>query len=199
MPASISDLVGFAKSSSDLESRPMRIRYNESQTIQSGQYYRMTFPKVSNDLLDLRSIKMRFQMNIESGDPDTCVDASDIRCIFNRIRVLSGSQVLCDISEASLLYQLEANIETSSVSNQYERYLCGRESLTKRQAYPATREYITSIAPIGSLLNCEALLPLSRLSDLHVEFWLETDSRILLSTSDATYHISGVEILCDYI
>jgi hypothetical protein len=199
MPASISELVGVAKSSSDLESRPMRIRYNESQTIRSGSYFRMTFPKVATDLLDLRSIKMRFRVNI-AGEP-AILDASDARCIFNRVRCLSGSQVLMDISEASLMFQTESLIETSTNANKYERYLQGRQSRADRQAYPNGREYITSLAPAGSLLNCDAVLPLSRLSDLHVEFWMESSARALFNggAGDSDFSIEGVEILCDYI
>jgi hypothetical protein len=116
------------------------------------------------------------------------------------MRVLSGSQVVCDISEASLLFQTEALIETSTNSNEYEKYLTGRESLAVRQAYPASREYIHSIAPEGSLLNTDALLPLAKLSDLHVEFWLETPQRALYSSDAASdFNISDIEILCDYI
>ena len=67
MPASISDLVGYAKTSSDLESRPMRIRYNEAQQVNSGQYFRMTFPRVADDMLDLRSIRLRFNLNLDDS------------------------------------------------------------------------------------------------------------------------------------
>ena len=90
MPVSIQELVGFAKTSSDLGSRPMRIRYNESQTIQSGQYVRMTFPRVADDLLDLRSIRMRYTLNLLGDGVDMAVDASDARCVINRMRCLSG-------------------------------------------------------------------------------------------------------------
>ena len=97
--ANIADLVGYAKQSSDLESRPMRISYNESQTIGSGQYFRMTFPRVAQDMLDLRSIKLRYTLTMASSDASCCVDSSDVRCLVNRMRCLSGSQVLMDISE----------------------------------------------------------------------------------------------------
>ena len=201
MPASISDLVGYAKQSSDLESHPMRIRYNESQVVNAGQYFRMTFPKVADDMLDLRSIRMRATIAITSTDPTCFFDVSDIRAVFNRMRCLSGSQVLMDISELSLLFQTEALIETSLNDNLYEKYLTGRETPANRQAFPKTREYIFSIAPLGSLLNTDALLPLSRLSDTHVEFWLETPQRVLYSGFDKspTFRLEQVELLCDYI
>jgi len=77
MPVSISELVGFAKTSSDLESRPIKIRYNESQTIASGQYFRMTFPKIADDLLDLRTIRLRYNLNLLGAGTDMAVDASD--------------------------------------------------------------------------------------------------------------------------
>ena len=205
MPASINDLVGFAKTSSDLESRPMRIRYNEAQQVNSGQYFRMTFPRVADDMLDLRSIRLRFNVNLndEILDEYQSLDSRDVRSIISRIRVLSGSQVLQDISEASLLFEVLSNIETSTNESQYDRYLGGREDFVTRRQYDNTREYITPIAPKGSLLNSDALLPLSRLSDLHVEFWLETPERVMYLPSDSpgqpNFNISNIEILCDYI
>jgi len=200
MPVSIQELVGFAKTSSDLESRPMRIRYNESQIIQSGQYFRLTFPRVADDLLDLRSIKMRFTLNLLGAGADMAVDASSISCLVNRLRCLSGSQVLMDISEASTLLQLERNVETATHDNRYVRYLEGSENLATRQAYPRSREYVCDIAPIGSLLNCDAVLPLSKLSSLHLEVWLETPQRVLFSPDGSgDYSLSGVELLCNYI
>ena len=204
-PPSIAELVGFPKASSDLECRPMRIRYSESTIIEQGAYFRMTFPRVADDMLDCRSIKLSFKMNmiptIATDNP--VVDGSDIRCIFNRIRVLSGSNVVLDVSEINLLNQFESLVDVSSSDNKYDRYLSGREVTAARLLYPDSRDYITSIAPKGSLLNCEALLPLSKMSDLHVEFWLETPSRCLslgiLSPGEAKFNIQNVELLCDYI
>ena len=160
-PPSIAELVGFPKASSDLECRPMRIRYNESTVIEQGAYFRMTFPRVADDMLDCRSIKLRFNMQIFCTDEQVMVDGSDVRSIFNRIRVLSGSNCIFDVSEINLLNQFESLVEVSSSDNKYDRYLTGRESAGARQLYPRNRDYITSIAPKGSLLNCEALLPLS--------------------------------------
>ena len=199
-PPSIAELVGFPKASSDLECRPMRIRYNESTVIEQGSYFRMTFPRVADDMLDCRSIKLRFNMNLYCTDQQVMVDGSDVRSIFNRIRVLSGSNCIFDVSEINLLNQFESLVEVSSSDNKYDRYLTGRESAGARQLYPRNRDYITSIAPKGSLLNCEALLPLSKISDLHVEFWLDTPSRCLYAgTEEAKYTIKNVELLCDYI
>ena len=121
-------------------------------------------------MLDLRSIRLRFDLNLVTNDSSTCVDSRDVRSIISRIRVLSGSQVLQDISEASLLFEVLSNIETSANESEYDRYLGGREDIVARQAYPNSREYIVPIAAKGSLLNSDAILPLSHLSDLHVEF-----------------------------
>ena len=199
-PPSIAELVGFPKASSDLECRPMRLRYNESTIVEQGAYFRMTFPRVADDMLDCRSIKLRFKMNMVSSSPICIVDGSDIRCIFNRIRVLSGSNVVFDVSEINLLNQFETLVEVSSSDNKYDRNLTGRELFTARSTYARSRDYITSIAPKGSLLNCEALLPLSKMSDLHVEFWLDTPNRCLYTEGiEGTFNIQNVELLCDYI
>lgn len=200
--ASINELVGAAKQSSDLEARPMKIRYQESTTIQSGAYFRQTFPKVADDFLDCRNIRMRFNLNIVSTDPDTVVDSTDVRCIINRLRVLSGSQVLADVSEASELFQLETLTETSTSDSEYGRYLTGNAPLATRQVYPTTREYICSVCPKGSVLNGEHLIPLSRCNDLHLEVWLERPERVLyspLTDSSATYNLTDTELLCTYI
>lgn len=207
MVASIDALIGAAKQSSDLKNRPQKIRYMQATTVhpENGGYFRMTFPKFTDDrLLDCRSIKLRFNMFIESNDEETCVDSTDIRTIFNRIRVLSGSQTLFDLSEAALFFQTETQIETHSGEDQlnYDRYLTGNQDLEIRKQYRETREYITSIAPLGSILNGPHLLCPSRMSDLHVEFWLEKPDRCLFSPNgypDSTYRLSDIQILCNYI
>jgi hypothetical protein len=199
--ASISELVGVAKKASDLSARKVKIRYQVSNSVPSSGYFRQTFPKIATDLLSCDSIKLRFMMNINSTDADTCVDAPDIRSIFNRCRVLSGSTVLVDTQELSQLFTLETLINTSSHDSPYERYLTGNESLEERKAYPAKREYICSIAPQGSLLNTNALLPLYAMSDLHLELWLETPARCLYSAGDPTpdFNISEIELLTTYV
>jgi len=199
--ANIDQLVGFAKTASDLEARKIKVRYQVSNSVPSGGYFRQTFPKIADDMLDCRDIKMRFNLNITSTDALTCVDSTTVQSIFNRVRILSGSTVLCDINQASLCFQLERLVQSAVHDSPYEKYLIGDESQATRQAYPSSREYICSIAPLRTLLNCGALLPLSRMSDLHVEIWLESSARCLYSASDGSpdYNISDIELLTTYI
>ena len=200
--ARISDLIGVAKQASDLKCHHHKIRYTESTTVQAGNYFRITFPRQSNDAaLDCRSIKMRFNLNFTSTDPLACLAGPDVRCIINRMRILSGSTVLFDLAEASQAFVLESLIEVSTMDSIYSRRLRGQEDLATRQAYANGREYIVSVAPEHTLLCSESLLPLSRMSDLHLEYWLERPERCMFSATDvnATYNISNIEFLTEYI
>ena len=201
---SISELVGSAKTMSDLEVRPHILRYQESTTVNAGQYFRMSMPRVSNDCLDMSSIRMKFRFTVTSTDAGVCVDGSDIRTIFSRVRALSGSTVLFDLSEAAQCFQLETHRKSSSNSSLYEKYLTGNsEDLATRQLWAdAPRNYTCSIAPEGTLLNSNACLPLSMMNDLHLEFWLATGAQVLYSPANdgaSTFSLSDIEILSDYI
>lgn len=199
---SINELVGFNKQSSDLQYVPVKVRYQESTTINAGQYFRVTLPKIADDLLDLRSLRLKFTLTVSSSDADVYVDATDIGAIFNRVRALSGSTVLMDISEAGLLMQQETHMMASAHDNQYDHYLMGNGTVVERQGWAdAAREYVTRVGPKGSLLNCNSLLPLSRMSSLHIDFWLSTGAQVLHSSTDssATYSLSNVELLAEYV
>jgi hypothetical protein len=63
-------------------------------------------------------------------------------------------------------------------------------------------EYIISVTPKGTLLNSVVLLPLSRMSDLSLEYYLESPNRALYSPANDTaadFSINNIEFLCDYI
>ena len=200
--AKISDLIGMTQSVSDLQSHRVKIRYTESTTVQQGNYMRITFPKRGDSFLDCRSIKMRFNLNIASTDDQCCVAGPDVRCLWNRLRVLSGSTVLADISEASTAFALESLVEVSTMDSDFSRYLAGQQPVADRVLYKNGREYIVDICPKGTILNCEALLPLSAFGDLHFEIWLEKPERALYSIDDdtsATFSLSNIELLANYI
>jgi len=198
--AKIWDLVGLSKQQSDLKSHSVRVRYTESTVITSGNYFRITLPRKSDDaMLDCRSIKMRFNLNITGG---SILAGSDARCIFNRLRVLSGSTVLMDLAECSQLFVLESVLEVSHKDSIYSRYLRGQQPVSTRLDYAPGREYIVDAMPRGTILNSESLLPLSRMSDIHLEYWLELPKRALFSSTgdqEATFSISNVELLTEYI
>ena len=113
--------------------------------------------------------------------------------------------MLLDLSEASQFFQLESNMNSTATQNLYEKYLTGNADRTTRRAWAAggaAREYVCTINPIGAILNTAALLPLSRLSDVHVEFWLSSSAQCLdspLTHTGATYALSDIEILADYV
>ena len=97
---SISDLIGTLKQQSDLVTRPMRVRYTDSLVVTPGTTFRQTLPRVADDCVDLRSLKIQFDLAI-TGDTklSTYVDAPCVQAIFNRVRVVSGSTVVADILE----------------------------------------------------------------------------------------------------
>ena len=198
MPA-IADLVGILKQNSDLVTRPMRIRYTDAVVITPGTTFRQTFPRVADDILDLRSIKIQFDLNL-IGDTklSTYVDAASVQAIFNRVRVISGSTVVADIVENGLLCSVQSLMHRSTSDNPYDLYLAGREPT---QVFEAKRTYVSDIGPRGAILNCNGVLPLSRMSDLHVDITLEAANRCLKNVNGeaVSYTISNVRLQCDYL
>ena len=201
--ATMQQLLGSLKSTSDIRSSPVIIRYNDSTSVQAPNVFRMTFPKRSNDaMLDCRSIRLRFNLNITGAGSTHILAGNDVRSIFSRVRVLSGSTVISDINQYAEICCFEANLLTSSNSASYENYLRGREDSTARAAYPNGREYICTLAPEKTLLNSDCCLPLSRCSDLIVEFSLNSPTLALAATTfdpACTFSISNIEILCNYL
>ena len=132
---SIDELVGSSKHMSDLVSRQARVRYTLSQTVNSGQYFRNTLPKRPDEFLDMRSLRLRFQLRINSTDPNCCIDAPNALTLFNRVRVLSGSQVIMDVINSHIWNAIDENIQSSTpYESKYDRYLCGHGDLAQRRA-----------------------------------------------------------------
>jgi hypothetical protein len=205
--ASISDLLGSTRSTSDIELIPRKIRYTQSATIGSGRIFEFVLPKIGQDCLSLRNgdLKLKFNLNLSglqgTGTYET-FDATSIKCIFSRLRVISGSTTLMDINDLSTLLVLEERVNSRSSDNAYSRYLVGNDSVVNRSAYPNSREYITSFAPIGSLLCGDHCLPLSKMNDFRIELTLASADEAL--TSDVAnptvdYSISSVELMTNYL
>ena len=91
---SIEELVGQAKNGSDLTCKNVRVRYTQSQSVNSGQYMRHTLPKMPEAFLDCRSLRLRFQLTINSTDPNICIDGPTALSLFSRIRVISVSSFI---------------------------------------------------------------------------------------------------------
>ena len=199
--ASIAELTGIKKVQSDLEQRRIKVRYNNSTTVEQGQYFRITLPKIGDAVLDMRDVRLHFNLDITSSDVQCTIAAPDVRCLINKMRILSGSTVLCDLVEFSQAAVFESLIHTSDNENIMTRYAEGRQPLATRQTYGLSREYTCPINLRGGLLNMNGLLPLSRCSDIHVEFWLNAPGQALYSGTDgaATYKLRNIELLTTYV
>ena len=86
--------------------------------------------------------------------------------------------------------------------NDYELRSSGRIfSLADRQAQGASAEYTIRLGLKNSLLCGEHVLPVSKLSDIHIELFLNTGVKCLYSATDGspTFNISDIELLLSYI
>jgi hypothetical protein len=131
---SVESLVGQAKLQGDLHVDKHKIRYNDSPTIVPNQIVRMRFPKYDDRMLDLRNIFMCFFLQGSSTDANALMDGSTIQTVIDRIRVLSGSVVLCDIGECSLLFQSLYDLNTEVNISSAEKYKLGDLSSTVGKA-----------------------------------------------------------------
>ena len=201
--ASIEDLVGSAKAQSDLRSNFVRCRYTQAQVVGSGQFFRMTLPKHADQFCDMRSLRLRFNLQVLTADPGQVgVDAPTVQSIISRLRVLSGSQVLLDIANYNLYAAFEENITVRSTESLYEAGLRGAKVGYSANAdnQSAGKEYIMAF-PRGTILNTDALLPLDRLSDMHIEIYLCTGKEALSNAtgSDASFTLSDIELHASYL
>ena len=138
--ASIEDLVGSAKAQSDLRSNFVRCRYTQAQTVGSGQFFRMTLPKHADQFCDMRSLRLRFNLQVLTGGPgQVAVDAPTVQSIISRIRVLSGSQVLLDIANYNLYAAFEENITVCSTESLRSRPPGRRKRFSIKRGKPSRR------------------------------------------------------------
>ena len=103
MSPNLPELVGYQKNQSDLQVEQVRIRYSDTHVIQgqSGQRIMMRFPKIQGKFLNLSTINFNLTLNLAGSD--TQMDVYSISSLFSRVRVLSSSNVLCDIQDFGLL------------------------------------------------------------------------------------------------
>ena len=97
---------------------------------------------------------------------------------------------------------LETLLNTNvTKENDYELRSSGRIfSLADRQAQGASAEYTIRLGLKNSLLNGEHVLPVSKLSDIHIECFLNTGVKCLFGTDGSpTFNISDIELLLSYI
>ena len=200
---SIQKLTGMLKTATDMTVSRRKQRYTLAPQINAGQWFRQTLPKPSDgSLCDARDLTMRFRLNITSTDPAACVDAPDVRAIFSKLRVLVGSNVVHDIVNYDLLACFETTSSVSANDNTFQLEAEGKVfSQARRQALGNSVEYTVKIGLKDSFICGNHLLPVSRMSDVHIELFLNTGNQCLYSATDAspTFNISEVELLLSYI
>ena len=203
MSNSIDDLVGINKTSSDLSSQQIKVRYNESTSVSgsNGRKIAMRFPKIPIQFLSMSSLKLHATL---STTTDSYFDAP-YASMIQRIRVLSSSTVLMDISDygslQSFLQQGETNVNSVNAQGRKNQGIFA--TVAEAVSAAAAPQRIALDFPKGSFLNTSALIPVDRLNGfLQVELFLQDPLKILVSpTNDSTsnYTLSDLQIHCDYI
>ena len=212
---SITDLCGSLKSFSDLKKHPVKNRYTESTEVKSnaGAWFRMILSRHSDSngpwFLDARKCFLRFKVRItETGTQKSWIDGPTAAVLFDRIKIICGSTVLCDIQNHSLLATMLENIHHSHATESPAlRSLRGHGTLAQRQAWGLsdTNEYIINASPLGTLLNSACLLPLNSMNDIIIEYHLGSAKSVLAcdslenTPSTASYSLYDIELLSTYL
>lgn len=201
MSLSIQSLVGGLKAATDIKVRKTRTRYQQSTSVGSGQYMRMTLPRTGNQMLDCRDVAMKFDLAITSTDSANIkVKGDNVATVFSRVRVSTGSTVLYDLSHSDLLLEVQSKMaqraETTSSFGSMRKGIVVDATIRNSNAQNATT-YICNPFAQGSLLNSSSLLPLDSISPIHLDFWTAVPGNFLYSPSDANadYTIANIECL----
>ena len=206
---SIEDLCGKLKSYSDLKKHPVKVRYTESTEVKAGGWFRMTLSRHSDAsgpwYLDCRKVFLRFRMKVAEIDNEKCwIDGPTAACIFDRVKIVCNSTVICDIQNHSLLATFLENIYHSEAGESPAvRTMRGHGTAQKLSLGTTdTTEFIIPISPIGTLLNSKNLLPLNSIGDIHIEFYLGMPQSVLgcaNPTKLGTYSIYDIEMHSHYL
>ena len=154
--------------------------------------------------LDARKCFLRSKVRItEVGTQKSWIDGPTAAVLFDRIKIICGSTVLCDIQNHSLLATMLENIHHSHATESPAlSSLRGHGTLAQRQAWGLSddHEYIINASPLGTLLHSNCLLPLNSMNDVHIEYYLGSAQSVLAcdsgdnSSSTASYSLYDVEI-----
>ena len=91
-------------------------------------------PKIPESFLDCRSLRLRFQLTINSTDPNICIDGRTALSLFSRIRVISGSSVIMDVINSNIFACLDESINGSDAGeSKYDRFIRGHGDLAERR------------------------------------------------------------------
>lgn len=201
---SVGELVGKVSANSDLRVVHNRNRYLTSTSVGPNSFFRMIVPRVSpSALLDCRGIRMRCQFLATSTDAGICVD-NNLFTPFQRIRILSGSTVLCDINNLNtLMVSLYNAQQNTNAISAFEKSMIGDGDLATRQGWAdASKEYLFPFLPDRTVLRGDHLFDVNNTADLVIEFYTAPANVLLYSPAvdnAATYTLSNIEILSSYI
>ena len=213
---SLDQLVGSQKRTSDIRSRPFRHRYLNSTVVGpsvSNGPIRFTLPKQNAGYLDISSLRFRGRLTVTGADGVTATtDAGarlaghDASILFDRIRVMSGSNLVYDQEYNPLISNYMNGLldPTESDYKNYERALADYPQDDARTsqvttAHASKRIVIGKLGPAGSFLNQGALIPLEMLSSpMHIELYF-TKPEVAFKSTDAglTYKFENFELNWD--
>jgi len=203
---SVANLIGVAKTRADLHVAKHKVRYTEVQSIVPAQVVRIRMPKYDDRMLDLRNLYMCFFLQGSTTDANACLDGQTVQTVIQRIRVLSGSTVIMDLSEADLLFQSLYDLNTEVNTSVAQQYIVGdallADKVTNFHLSAPGQQYICKLGPRGSILNCDALLPIGRLNEFTIELTFNTAALSIYSPApdnNATWTITSLELHADYI
>lgn len=203
---SVEQLIGLAKSKSDLTSEMVKIRWLDAPSISPGQFVRIRFPRLPGKILDLDKVFAAFYIQGITTDANAYLDSSTVQSVFGHVLIKSGNTLLADIENTYLLSQSLTDLNTEVNTSVAQSYCTGNVSATDAKtnfhlAAPG-QQYVAKFMPRGSLLNHQGLLPLDLASDLTVEITMNTGPLSIYSPAPdnaATWLITGLTLHCDMI
>ena len=153
--------------------------------------------------LDCRKVMLRFKLRITETGERCWIDGNTAAVLFDRIKIVCGSTVICDIQNYPLLATHLENIHGSHASESKAlRALRGHGTLEQRKAWGTSdsHEYIINASPIGTLLNSKCLLPLNTMNDIHIEYHLSTaQSALACDDTIGTFSLYEIELHSTYL
>ena len=200
---SVADLVGMAKTQSDLVVTTHKLRYDASPTITQNTIISLNFNKYDDRFLDPRSLLACFNLQGSSSDVYAMIDGT-IQTVFGKIRLLSGTKEVMCIYEAGLVLQSIHDIQTEINTSYVNKYLDGDASPAERRAWFSLgspgRQYECKVAPEGSFFDSDTLIPVGRMSNLQLEITFNSFAKSIFSTDTAaSWSIKNFELHCSYI
>jgi hypothetical protein len=200
---SISQLTGALKQPTDISSQSVKIRYTEANSVvgSANRKIILRFPKIENQMLDLSSITLDFSVDLNT---DAYFDVPDYNAVIQRVRVLSSSNVILDISDYNLLQSQLNHGKTQSTENSHSRNVKGLfDTVAEAKAASATTQRCSLKFPENTILNTSGLLPLSKITgSLTCEIYLEDPKKILGSATNdqiSAFTLSDIQLNCTYI